>query len=606
MDRAEMQTFGLAALAAVSSIAIIATAVRRHGDKGQGDKKSSPPPQYSPGLPIVGGFMKFASDPLGTIRAGRQQCGDVFTLRMLTEQLTVLIGPAPHAAFFNSTDEEADQADVYKFMTPIFGNGVVYDCPIEKRRQQMRALGAALKPGNLRLYPEIIAQETKRYFDSRWGEEGTADIHQTFADLIIQTGSATLMGPEIRNELFDEMYRLYQDLDKGLTPLSVFFPYAPTAAHARRDAARKSIGQLFTKIIHKRREDPEASKANQDIVQRLMDFTYSDGSKFTEDEIAGMMVATLFAAQHTSNVTATWTILFLLEDARKGGNYLKRAIEEMRKVEPEPNAFRDGRGIDHKVLADQPWLYACVKEAIRMHPPIIFLLRRALVDIPINAEMHVPKGNIFMVSNAIAQRLPEVFERPDEYLPDRWATWDISTLPKYSFIGFGAGIHTCMGESFAFLQVRTILNVLLSTFEFELTTEFPTPDYESIVVMPHGPNIVHYRRKARDASSGVPRSVPAVAQQKAAAPQLDFKEVDPTTKLFTRAEVALHNKRDDLWLIVRGKVYDISSYVHLHQGGEAALLRVAGGEATEQVEGPQHPGTVPTLLQRFLIGSVVD
>jgi len=133
MDRAEMQTFGLAALAAVSSIAIIATAVRRRGDKARGELKSSPPPMYNPGLPLVGGFMHFAGDPLGTIRAGRKQCGDVFTLRMLTEQLTVLIGPTPHAAFFNSTDEEADQADVYKFMTPIFGNGVVYDCPIEKR-----------------------------------------------------------------------------------------------------------------------------------------------------------------------------------------------------------------------------------------------------------------------------------------------------------------------------------------------------------------------------------------------------------------------------------------------------------------------------------------
>ena len=110
MDKVEMQTMGLAALAAVSSIAILATALRRRGDKGQSTLKSSPPPQYNPGLPIVGGFMHFSSDPLGTIRAGRKQCGDVFTLRMLTESLTVLIGPTPHAAFFNATDEEADQA----------------------------------------------------------------------------------------------------------------------------------------------------------------------------------------------------------------------------------------------------------------------------------------------------------------------------------------------------------------------------------------------------------------------------------------------------------------------------------------------------------------
>lgn len=604
MDKVEMQTIGLAGLALVSSVAIIATAMNRRSKSANG---SQPPKEYTSYIPFVGSFIQFAGDPLGTVRAAREACGDVFTIRLLTEKVTFLIGPTPHAAFFNASDEDADQAEVYKFMTPIFGPGVVYDCPIDKRRQQMRALGAALKPANLRVYPEIIARETKKYFETKWGNEGTADIHQAFADLIIQTGSATLMGPEIRNELFDEMYRLYQDLDKGLTPLSVFFPWAPTAAHARRDAARKSIGELFSKIIQKRRADPEAGRTNQDLVQRMMEFSYNDGSKLTDDEIAGMMVATLFAAQHTSNVTATWSTLFLLENARKGGDYLERCLEEMKRVEPEPNAFREGRGIDNKVLADQPWLYGCVKEAIRMHPPIIFLIRRALTDIPVTKDVHIPKGNMIMVSNAIAQRLPEVFERPDEYLPERWATWDISKLPKYSFIGFGAGIHTCMGESFAFLQVRTILDVLLSTYELELTTPFPTPDYESIVVMPHGPNIVRYKRRAIDSSPAIPRSIPvAQTKQQMETPKLNFSDEFSQSKMFTRAEVARHNKRDDLWLIVRGKVYDITSYVHLHQGGEQALLRVAGGEATEQVEGPQHPGTVPTLLQRFQIGLVME
>jgi len=76
--------------------------------------------------------------------------------------------------------------------------------------------------------------------------------------------------------------------------------------------------------------------------------------------------------------------------------------------------FANGLGLDHKVIADETFLQACIKEAIRMHPPIIFLMRRALVDIelPYLPGKVIPKGNMIMVSNAVAQRMPEVFDRP--------------------------------------------------------------------------------------------------------------------------------------------------------------------------------------------------
>ena len=63
----------------------------------------------------------------------------------------------------------------------------------------------------------------------------------------------------------------------------------------------------------------------------------------------------------------------------------------------------------------------------------------------------------------------------------------------FSFIGFGGGRHGCMGQNFAYLQIKTIWSVLLRNFEFELLDPFPEPNFESMVIGPK-PCRVRYTR----------------------------------------------------------------------------------------------------------------
>jgi len=79
--------------------------------------------------------------------------------------------------------------------------------------------------------------------------------------------------------------------------------------------------------------------------------------------------------------------------------------------------------------------------------------------------------------------------------------------------------------------------------------------------------------------------------------------------VFTREQVAQHATRDDLWVIVKSegtlKVYDLTSYVDEHPGGDAILTN-AGGDSTAAFFGPQHPPRVFDLLDDFCIGTIAQ
>ena len=166
------------------------------------------PPVWSTGLPVVGTFLAFASNPVGTVRRARDELGgpECFSLSLVgrsttwvpshicmitqtedpslsnkrntiqfgVKNMTFMVGARAHKVFFEATDHELDQAAVYRFMTPVFGKGVVCtfitqhagrefnpkahvanspslssptdDAPLKKRRQQFRILGSCLRP----------------------------------------------------------------------------------------------------------------------------------------------------------------------------------------------------------------------------------------------------------------------------------------------------------------------------------------------------------------------------------------------------------------------------------------------------------------------------
>jgi cytochrome b involved in lipid metabolism len=103
----------------------------------------------------------------------------------------------------------------------------------------------------------------------------------------------------------------------------------------------------------------------------------------------------------------------------------------------------------------------------------------------------------------------------------------------------------------------------------------------------------------RPAAAGAGSSAPARAFA-SREEELDSKGVT----YYSKEAVAKHNKPDDIWIIVDGKVFDVTPYVDKHLGGEDAITRYAGQDNTAPFHGEQHPLKVREVLDEFYIGRV--
>ena len=72
----------------------------------------------------------------------------------------------------------------------------------------------------------------------------------------------------------------------------------------------------------------------------------------------------------------------------------------------------------------------------------------------------------------------------------------------------------------------------------------------------------------------------------------------------TKEEVKLHNKLHDGWIILRGKVYNISPYIHYHPGGIDILKNVLGKDATSLFDKYHRWVNIDGLISQLLIGSI--
>ncbi|KAJ3070435.1 Cytochrome b5 [Podochytrium sp. JEL0797] len=74
--------------------------------------------------------------------------------------------------------------------------------------------------------------------------------------------------------------------------------------------------------------------------------------------------------------------------------------------------------------------------------------------------------------------------------------------------------------------------------------------------------------------------------------------------VFTAAEVKKHCTAADCWMIIHGKVYNVTDFLAEHPGGEEIMVEVAGTDATEAFDDIGHSADAKKDLAGFLVGAL--
>ncbi|XP_029656063.2 lanosterol 14-alpha demethylase-like [Octopus sinensis] len=223
-------------------------------------------------------------------------------------------------------------------------------------------------------------------------------------------------------------------------------------------------------------------------MQTFIDTPYTDGRKMDDGEVVGLLIGMLLGGQHTSSTTSSWLGLYIARDEA-----LQEALYE------EQMSVRGGDPITYDHLEEMDLLDRCLRETLRLRAPLITTMRVCKVPVQV-LGYDIPVDTHVCISASVNHRLKNVWHNVDNFDPDRlfvgfydsFLEYDVSKIGRYSYIPFGQGRHRCIGESFAYVQIKTIWAHLIQKFRFSLPGgRFPDVDLTTMIQAPKHP-IINY------------------------------------------------------------------------------------------------------------------
>ncbi|EXC21096.1 Cytokinin hydroxylase [Morus notabilis] len=309
------------------------------------------------------------------------------------------------------------------------------------------------------------------------------DLRGVSADVISRVcfGSSYAKGKEVFSKLRSLQKTIsHQAFLFGVTNLRIF----GTKKQNEMGCLEKEIDLLIWKAIEERDNQLQESTEKKDLLQLILEAASGDNSLDTDScrrFIVDNCKSIYFAGHESTAVATSWCLMLLASHPE----WQARIRSEFSQV--CPNGIPDANSLPHLKIVT-----TVIQEALRLYPPAAFVSREALEETQVG-NITVPKGVCLWTLIPTLHRDPDVWG-PDanEFRPERFADGVAQACKSpQAYIPFGLGPRLCLGKNFAMAELKLIISLIISKFDFSLSPNYShSPAYRMIVEPGNGVQIL--------------------------------------------------------------------------------------------------------------------
>lgn len=378
---------------------------------------------------------------------------------------TFIVCADPDLVKHISITKNFPKSHTYDVYTPIFGSQSILIAEGDDWSVKRRAFNPGFTPLFLRNVVSVIAAKIERFTKCIDQDiESNEPVHmlnrsQTFtSDVIVQVAYGEDWGGSESHPPRKWMTELTELTSVvGTDPLVKYFGFG---THRRIRKLEKWLDEEFYRILDRRLAEAADSNAsnNKDICSIAIDqMKGPDGFLSAQDRMSVMhqLKTFYFAGEDTTATLLSWTTWILSQD--------DRPLMKLRAELKEQRIWADGETPSYDHLHKCVYLDAILKESLRLYPPAS--TARYTPDLSETWGGYTIGGAVLYVSNYVMHRHPDLWDRPNDFVPERFIDPPANLARRWN--PWSRGPRDCMGKYFAMLEAKMAMSALVLKYDFE-------------------------------------------------------------------------------------------------------------------------------------------